>query len=659
MSETYPITSFTKGNITAPDKQDIPDDAAVYLANADGDTEEGKLRGINKRSLISSTIGQDISHGAWLLNTDGKYYFVYSNLSGNAIKVANDFYGTKTVSSLVSSNVSANTAFTAYNREVHAGTGYGSANASKWIGFIDYGQLGGAAPSGLQTIDANPAIYAQNIIGDIIPPGIAGKFGFGQPVTITSAGEEETGNFAAGTVVYYKFSLVYDNSQESVLCPEGLRVEFESNTLSAQIGVSAWDTYTNGVGYNTSAFNKRISAVKLYKAISADGTDAELSLFRLVKVFDFTTTDDFQGEDSEGAIYKGNASVAFYTDTNSYSEEGAGATYEAETGLPQTLETCTVNYALSTSLDGYHFVGNCYHTELPDARHRIFRSKKLRYDMFDWTSDTIVLPEIPTALVGYEGRLYAFSTNNAYRIDPENLIVENKFEGAGAISSKAVSITPFGLFFANKNDAYRIYNNEIVAVSSQIATSSSPTLTRGYRFDMNNVQDIAVAYCSQKKYVLFSMLKTVATLSGYVAYSWAYHVTKNRWDRWDYEGEFTAPAGAIGQFTGKDGEIYIADATGLYKLFADTTGTYQVTWISKEWNFGTPGQKKFLNKIKLNGVGAPSLYCGLNGADPSVSVTSEANINLYGNSFQMKVVLPTNAELDNLEIIYRRLIGNR
>jgi hypothetical protein len=659
MSETYPITSFTKGNITAPDKQDIPDDACVASKNVDGDVEEGKLRGINKNAVFSSTVGQDISHGAWILNTDAKHHFVYHNLSGNAIKVVNDFYGSKTVSTLANSNISANTCFTQYNREVHVGTGYNSANIPLWVGYIDYGQLGQSIPSGLQILSANPATNSVNMWGDIVPPGSAGKFGFGQSYSITDAGEGETGNFSAETLVIYKFSLEYDNLQESPLCPEGLSVKFTSDAISVKIGVSAWDTYTVGVGYHTASTNPRISAVKLYRATSVDGTNTGLGLFRLIKTFDFTTLDDFQGTDSEGATYKGDASVAFVVDDGSFSQEGAGVTYEAEAGLPQTIETCTVNYALSTALDGYHFVANCYHTELPDARHYIFRSKKLRYDMFDWTSDILRLPEVPTAIVGYEGRLYAFVNNAVYRIDPENLIIENKFEGAGAISSRSVCVTPYGLFFANKNDAYRLYNNEITTVSTPISTSSTETLARGWRYDTGRlgiVSHIPATYCAKKKYVMFGFIDS----TGLVYKIWAYHVAKDRWDRWDFDDSIAlAGVANIGQISGKDGEVYITNGTNIWLVFGDTTATYEVGWISKVWHFGTPSQKKFLKIVKGTASGLLTAYYGLNNTDPTTVYFPGNLINQYFYSLQLKLILPSNIEVSNIEIVFRRLVGSR
>src|SRR5690606_25368213 len=438
------ITTFDKGIIAAPDQEDIAVGACVASTNIDGEVETGKLRGIDKVSSVSASYGLNIRKGACL--RDGSTYdFIGEDSNNNYIVALTDFYGTLGSSNLVTSNVSAATCFTAHNRAVHVGTGNGSANVPKWIGHIDYGQFGNSAPSGIVVANAECAsVYGTS----------AGQFNITVGTGVLEVGGAR--NYFPGKTYYWALSFIYDGYQESPL-QAAPGVTPSSDKTYYPITITAY-----GGNSSPSSFNSRISGINLYRA----ETDVDTSLkssYRLVKTIGINDVFTISGSNL----------TLTYNDYADFSALGAGISYEANSGMPETLTTSIVNYALSTAIEGYHFVAKCYHASIPDAANYIFRSKELRFDMFDWTNDLVRLPEIPTAIIGYEGRLYAFSENKVYRIDPVNLIIEDIFEGAGARSDRSVCVTPYGLFFANSNDAYRLFNNEISIISEVIRVSSS------------------------------------------------------------------------------------------------------------------------------------------------------------------------------------------
>ena len=101
-----------------------------------------------------------------------------------------------------------------------------------------------------------------------------------------------------------------------------------------------------------------------------------------------------------------------------------GISYEALTGLPETLRDTLVRYAESEAVGSYLFVANCRHPKIPDAQRMIFRSEPGKFSIFNWPVNFLGMPENIHTLQSYNNRLYAFSNRSMYRIDPYNLIME-------------------------------------------------------------------------------------------------------------------------------------------------------------------------------------------------------------------------------------------
>ena len=77
------------------------------------------------------------------------------------------------------------------------------------------------------------------------------------------------------------------------------------------------------------------------------------------------------------------------------------------------IQNCQIN--------NYHFIGKCKHPKVDDASTFLFRSKVGKFDTFDWLLDFVKLPTVPTALISFNGRIWAFDDANTYKIEPNNL----------------------------------------------------------------------------------------------------------------------------------------------------------------------------------------------------------------------------------------------
>ena len=137
-----------------------------------------------------------------------------------------------------------------------------------------------------------------------------------------------SGNFNAGQTYYWKVSLLYDGYQEGPLsAAEFAYKKTDANYLYAEINLKL----TN--------MPKRVSAVVLYRKNSAN------DFYRLVKEIPLATgwayNSDFESWESL-TIDEGNL----------------GATYEAITGIPESLEHTNVNYNLAVVAQGHLIVGD-------------------------------------------------------------------------------------------------------------------------------------------------------------------------------------------------------------------------------------------------------------------------------------------------------------
>ena len=172
---------------------------------------------------------------------------------------------------------------------------------------------------------------------------------------------------------FYKASFVYDGYQESALVSATNSI-YVSGDISTgiQVRIKVRDEW---------AMPKRITGVALYRATSGSGDTTEPeTLYRFVEEIPVLA---FNHDETNGWWY--------YDCIDTGDAEG---TYEAINGVSETIYNLHISYTCNTQQNGYMFVGNCKHSEIPEAENLIFRSQPGKYSVFDWTKDFVQLPFI-------------------------------------------------------------------------------------------------------------------------------------------------------------------------------------------------------------------------------------------------------------------------
>lgn len=593
---------------------------------------------------ISGTTNYNYTYPVFVIDTDEFYVIAtyVSNQSGTFIQNHSLKNGNIVKVSGVTGNTAANGIWTV--------SAVNNLNGQ----FTLTNAIGNGAYVGGGTVELYLVCEEAECIPSYSSTSMAGKFN----ITVLT-GSAADGYFALDTLYSWKYSLIYDGVQESPLAGIALATP-AATTDFYSIFLTAW--LTTPYGANTtglSSLNKRITGINIYRADSVDGLQANLGFYRLVASIDinesawYSYTSPFTDRKilirDYGSYYEIDNAATSDTEYPS-----AIATYEENSGMPETITDTAPKYSLSRAGGGYHFIAKCYHSKIIDATRYIFKSKQLRYDMFDWSSDYLIMPEPITALEYYNGRLFAFSLNATYQINPELFFIEDVFSDAGCNNSRAVNTNEYGMFFCNANQAWMYNGGQFLLISDAIRQSASG----GYSwrsFYLTTLTDFIVVSDSKKGYVLFINERDNTTDS---LFAMAYNPLKKRWDAFDFEAYATsANAGA---FQGKSGEVYLSNASNTYELMRHTSNRQAWEWYSQELTFSSTRQVKSIVMIKADNTGTVAITYGLDGGTVNVSGTNEALINAYAKSIRIKLSAAAGANsTDSLEILYRPLIGNR
>jgi len=384
--------------------------------------------------------------------------------------------------------------------------------------------------------------------------------------------------FLSNNNYHYKISLIYDGYQEGPLS-DGTWIYNDSVTRSLL-----------SVSIKLAQYSKRLSHVCIYRK------DSGFDLYKLVKEIKTDTAWSF----SDGA-YK-----------VTVNDDGElGASYEARTGMSELLDTIQLKYGMSTKIDGYLFAADCSHKRIKKSSNLIFRSRPGMFSVFDYVRDYLTLDSKPTALANFNGRLYAFDANTIYRINQQNLAIEDFYEGVGCINKDAIIVTEYGMFFADKNGAYFHDGSQPIKISQPIHRGGDVSTTFGGTDNIKDVSwdnivsksdfnDIKVTYDSNMSSILFIInylgTETDGT-SKSIQYIWSYHVLYKRWDLWELSEN-----SMIGKpFHGDDGSIYIPINNAIFKHRGGSEKR-DYTWVSKKITAGEDSVVKVFNRIKLNAI---------------------------------------------------------
>lgn len=618
--ENLDIRSFG-GTITRADLQDIPLNAASSSDHVDGDAEEGVLKGIPISAATTGLGVGDTALGCWVKSSDNKWNWIYT--TGAAIYGHKDWYGTPTGIGLTTAKNG--TSFVANNQEAHIACG--TSNEAQWFGYITYGQFTGTPINDWRLVDSK-----------IPKPNTSAGSVYVYDHSVTSSASM---SFDATYTYYYTVSLVYDYLQESPLllpAAEAYSPIAEGDASSITVTIKA---------PTIASMNPRITAVKLYRKDSPIDDPLGAALWRLVKVVDIANSTSWTTSGGDRTID--------VVDDNTFSY--GGATYEQETGIAEDIESTDLKYTLNCALNGYHYAANCAKTGIADASLMLFRSQAYRFDTFNWSGlgEFIKLPTVPTAMVGYNNRLWLFDENRIYRVDPVNMVIEDITEGIGCLSQRSITVTDYGMFWCDAKNAYWHDGNSIIPIGDAIRSND---LTKQWHGSVTVSSPVVVFY-PLKNTVIFGVAD--AGTSHYW-FAWAFHVTKKRWDKWS-QLESCASGTASYLFVGKNGELYCSTGSALtYPVGGSSIRACE--WTTKELDFDSPSQKKRIYKFSVQTLSTETLgitYTLDGSATTSTFSQSSPKVLTPTNVYKAKIKISCDATegAKSLSIQYRNFEGNR
>ena len=457
----------------------------------------------------------------------------------------------------------------------------------------------------------------------------------GSDISLTINDDTGRSTFRSSFDYSWKYSVVYDGVQESPLslvkATPASATEYAKDVV---ITVPSGD-----------AISKRISHINIYRAAARTGADTPSSFYRLVKSVAL---------DDAGWVYLDNGSheITVHDDD----EVAVGAAYEANSGLPETLERSIVHYGLAVELNGNLFVARCYHPDLPDASHFIFRSQPFRYDTFNWATDYLRLPFIPVAMVAYQGRLYAFDRTAIYRINPD-LYIEDIMLGVGALHKETVCVTESGLYFCNRDNVFHFDGKQITPIGEGIRSTafSDGVSWSGMTFPSDST--VNPVYPRVLPLQNHNSVAFIVRPAQNQTYAFVWHTLKKRWDYWTLDTG-KQPHGA---FVDQARNLVVVTldnlyATSLWQTIGTSATRKAWTWISGMLGMGQATQNKRWYKIEVTGTGSPTITRALPASDTTFASFSPP---ASADAMRVKVVGTNSQEVSTLSVIFRRMVGLR
>ena len=427
-------------------------------------------------------------------------------------------------------------------------------------------------------------------------------------LTITNNESGTSEEFPANGNVRYKISLLYDGHQESPL---------SSFFWDKDIGSTAQKSVSVKISVqDPSVFKSRVTHMVIYRRVG-DNT-----LYRMVKEVPL----------DEGWVFTNGIFTYTFIDNH------RTGSYEALTGISEETEETHVNYTLSCEINDELFVANCYSdsVENGDARRYIYKSKPGNYSQFDTSKDYVILKTIPTALVSFNGRIYAFDRSNTYKINPDGMYVEDTYEGVGCLSQHAVAVSEFGMCFCDSNNVYLHDGNTPIQIANNILNISTlEGFKVGYQKAVENTEDNnnekpKIFYDGKaNSFVVFLMGTCTQTCSNEVSRAYAYNLARKRWDYWE------APL-CKQAVSGQDSDILISNGDLVYN-YKGSTEYRSWEFRTKQLSLSQLGNNKRFHRVKV--FGAPNI------SDDNVTTTSDP---LNDNIVVLVDGVPQDVTLENV-----------
>ena len=461
--------------------------------------------------------------------------------------------------------------------------------------------------------------------------------------------DEDSAFHLANYGYFYKYSFVYDGFQES---PLGAARMIWSNGKVVEIPFT----------FNTDNLPKRVTAVRIYRGTSVSATNRKIGgFYHYMGEIDVTTASTINvsakiyDDGFSSSVNEGDELDVALLKMVSFTDNGpAGATYETMSGLLEAMTDSAVQYKLSTQLNNSLFIANCEHHSQNTATNILYKSLPYKPSTINWALDLLKLPFVPTAIQAYNGRIYVFSQNETLKIDPTNMYIEDRFNGAGCLGPDSIAISDFGMCYCDNNNIYHTMGDQPVPIGDSILTGDA---SRGYLDLLDTSSYIPkIIFESKRKCFVIYLTTTLA---------WSYNVIRRVWNIW------TNP-NLIGVLNGKKGEVLGIDSSGgdLYDMYSNATLKSDWYWVSKRFGLSHKTQKKKFYEAVVGYTGDGSgdtptvttYYDYSTGATSSTDPgTSDANTLRRDLGKQKKKLIQikvqpgdASTEIDTIGITYRR-----
>ena len=447
---------------------------------------------------------------------------------------------------------------------------------------------------------------------------------------------------------FYRYSFIYDGFQES---PLGAARHIWSTGKQVELPFT----------FNTDNLPARVTGIRIYRATSISTTDRKIGgFYHFMGEIDLTTSEELN-LDNDNSYQNGIAYAINEADESagnfrmvSFTDSGpSGATYETMSGLFEGMTDSNVQYKLSTQINNSLFIANCTHHSQDTGSNILYKSLPYKPSLINWALDFLKLPFVPTAIQAFNGRVYVFNENETLKIDPNNMYIEDAFNGAGCLSPDSVAISDFGMCYCDNNNIYINNGQQPVPIGDSILTGDAG---RGY-LDLLNTSSYSpkVIFDSKRKCFIVYLTSTLA---------WAYNVIRQSWNIWSNPN-------LIGVLNGKKGEVLGIDNSGgdLYQMYSSTTLKDDWYWLSKRISMQHKTQKKkfYEATVAYTGDGSgdtPTVSVYYDYSTDSTATTdggSESNIVKRDLSKEKKRLIQlkvepgdSSTEVDSIGITFRR-----
>ena len=449
-------------------------------------------------------------------------------------------------------------------------------------------------------------------------------------VALSVAFSEAGTTFLKSAKYYYGWSFIYDNVQES-------SIAWKEDSIWQPTGDYSKATVTLSLTYTS--LSARITGINIYRADSSLIGFQPESLFRLVKSIDLNGNFTYSS---------GTVNLCRIIDSGDLQ-----ASYEAITGVPQTIDSTIVRYTYGTIVNNKFIMAKCYTDYWNDSLRLIFASKPNQFNIVDVTSDVARVKFIPTSITSYNGKILVFGDNQYAIINPEGMYIEYETAGIGCYSHKSIYTTDWGVYWMDTRVAYYYNGSNTEIISDNISEKVISTLKSWSDLFGANIE-LQTIYYHQMRSILFINL--------YTGIIWCYYLPYKSWFYWEI-GATNATKASL--FIDKDNILYLSRDAGAgaawYSMFTSTT-YFAWEWYSKKLNLGDPGQYKKFYEIK--GDGNATITYGIDDAALTSALTSDmvASADWKARRLQIKAAGTQSSTLyylNSIAIIFRRLIGKR